>query len=269
VGSTVVGGGRGGLRGARRQTFLAAVAVLALVLVAIGLAPHPSSRAATGAPQAFGQVFVGSLDNRDNKNWCTATLVRPWMAITAKHCGTGSVVLRLGNVMREDGDPAKMYSVSKIVPNAAWDVEALYLKHSAPWDDGLRWGDGFGYDATSGERIRVWGFGRNVSDTNTGELTMAQFGQAEPCPKTFPDDAGNFCFDTSSLSNICAGDSGAPITQGNRIVAMETAGIAQKTGKDFSCADNVVGVGIPITKIAGWLHDRSCEAAPRDTWPCG
>jgi Trypsin len=266
VGSTVVGGGRGGLSGARRQTLLAAVAVLALVLVAIGLAPHPSSRAATGAPQTAGQVFVGSLVV--GNGGCTATLVRPWMAITAKHCGGGSVVLRLGNVKQLDSDPAKEYAVTKIVPYGSMDVEALYLGGSAPWDNSLKWGDGFGYDPAGGP-FRAWGFGANVSDQTTGQLTMAEFTNTVPCPRATSAAAGNFCFPSSSSNSVCTGDSGAPITQGNNIVAMATSAYVPNSGAPVSCATAAGGVAIPLTKIAGWLHDRSCEAAPLGTWPCG
>ncbi|HEY6797050.1 MAG TPA: trypsin-like serine protease, partial [Kineosporiaceae bacterium] len=260
VDSTVVGGGRGRPRGAGRRGLLAAVAALALVLVAVGLAPNPSSRAATGTAVEPSPVWAGWLAVGGGE--CTATLVRPWMAITARHCGTENPVLKLGVTSTADSNPAKVYTVTKIVKHDDLDVEALYLDGSAPWSNSVTWGDGYGYDPASKEPLRLWGFGLNSSDTDTGRLTVATFPRTDPCASGLGADQGDFCFNVTdpSSNGLCAGDSGAPITQGNKIVAMATAVLQADPTQRFSCSKVAFGQAIPITKIAGWLHDRSCEA---------
>jgi hypothetical protein len=98
---------------------------------------------------------------------------------------------------------------------------------------------------------------------------MAEFAKSGPCPTGLGTDQGDFCFATTSSNSLCSGDSGAPITQGDKIVAMATAVKRSDPSAPFDCADVVAGQAIALPKVAGWLHDRSCEAAPADVWPCG
>jgi hypothetical protein len=132
----------------------------------------------------------------------------------------------------------------------------------------VSWGDGSEYDPASGVPIRAWGFGYDRHNALNGHLEMAEFAKTAPCPRELTSDGGGFCFNTTDSMNLCAGDSGGPVTQGDRIVAMATTGVTSP-GKAFSCADVVSAQAIALPAVAGWLSDRSCEAAPPEQWPCG
>ena len=262
---TVPGGVDGGPKGARRLRPLAGVVLLTLALV--GLAPHPASRAATGTVQDSSPIYVGAFTTDGQR--CTATLVKPWMAITAKHCGTSNPELKVGVTSISDSDPGKVYAVSKIVQHPDLDLEALYLTWSAPWDDGfVSWGDGSEYDPASGVPIRAWGFGVDRRNVSSELLEMAEFAKTDPCPSGLDSTEGDFCFNTTYSESLCSGDSGGPITQGDKIVAMATT-VKTSSSPPLNCENVVAAQAIALPTVAGWLSDRSCEAAPPEQWPCG
>jgi hypothetical protein len=257
----------GGLKGARRLRPLAGVAVLLLALVTVGLAPHLASQAATGTVQGSSPIYVGEFTAGESV--CTATLVKPWMAITAKHCGASNPVLKIGVTSVSDSNPDKVYGVRKIVQHPKLDLQALYLTRSAPWDDFVSWGDGSEYDPASGVPIRAWGFGQDRQGAFSGKLAMAEFATTVSCPNGLTSDHGDFCVPATDSASICNGDSGGPITQGDKIVAMTSAVGTTPPSAPSKCDNVAVAQAIAIPKVAGWLGDRSCEAAPADQWPCG
>jgi hypothetical protein len=189
------------------------------------------------------------------------------MAITAKHCGTSNPVLKLGVTSISNTNPDKAFGIKKIVQHPSLDLEAIYLTRSAPWDDFVSWGDGSEYDPASGVPIRAWGFGDDRRNVSSGRLEMAEFAKTAPCPSGLASDHGNFCFNTTYSESLCSGDSGGPITQGDKIVAMATA-VKADPSTPFSCENVVVAQAIAVPVVAGWVHDRSCDAAPPDQWPC-
>lgn len=125
-------------------------------------------------------VFVGVLVT--DETLCTVTLVRPWMAITPKHCGTSNPVLKVGVTSRNEGSPDKKYGVRKIVQHSSLDVQMLYLYRTAPWNTLVSWGKGSEYDPGSGEPLRAWGFGLDRHNAATDGLRMAAFPGTAPCP---------------------------------------------------------------------------------------
>jgi hypothetical protein len=265
--ATVLGGVRDRLRGARQRGPLTAVAAVVLMLVAVGFAPHPVGRAAVGTVPDSIPVFVGVLTT--DETLCTVTLVRPWMAITPKHCGTSNPLLKVGVASRNEDSLDNRYEVRKIVQHPTLDVQMLYLYRTTPWNTLVSWGKGSEYDPASGEPLRVWGFGLDRHNTLTDGLRMAAFPGNAPCPSDLASDGGDFCFNTTSLDSVCSGDSGAPVTQGDKIVAMATAVKRSDPSRPFDCADVVAGQAISLQKIEGWLLDHVCEAAPPEVWPCG
>ena len=259
----------GGREKGDRRGLLATAGAAVLILAAVGLAPNSASRAATGTEPDSSPVYVGFLTTDENR--CTATVVRPWMAVTAKHCGTQGLELKIGVTLASDSDPDKKYEVVKVVPHGTLDIEALYLNRnrSAPWDEFVAWGDGSEYDPESGEPLQAWGFGADRNNVVNDSLIVAEFPKTIPCPSGLAGDQGDFCLEADSLNSLCVGDSGGPITQGDNIVGIATAVKRKDPSAPFSCEDVVAVQAISVPKIAGWLHDRSCEAAPPEQWPCG
>ena len=141
--------------------------------------------------------------NDGKKTGCTATIVRPWMAITAKHCGEKNAVVKVDVTSSEDTDQSKAHKVWKVVPHSSLDVQALYLDGTAPWDWFVEWGDGHEYDPDSGEPLQAWGFGLDTSNTDRGRLVMAEFPTTEPCPSDLVSYGGDFCFETTYSNNLC------------------------------------------------------------------
>jgi hypothetical protein len=240
---------------ARRRRLLAvAGAVLALLVATVALTPRPDSRAATGIAWTNAETFVGVLTTPTAM--CTVTVVSKWMVITAKHCDTSNSVLKLA--VTEVSTPGNVYGVRRVVPHPTLDLQALYLEQATAFTPTRRWGDGAEY--TKGA-FGAWGFGLDRRNADLAHLEMAVFASVLPqCPSVLDASGGDFCFETTYMESLCSGDSGGPVTQGDRIVAMATTVLRNNPSGPMNCEDVKVAQAINMAKIAGWVHDRNDEA---------
>jgi Trypsin len=233
----------------RRRGLAAAGALLALVLVLVGL-PKPASQAAQGQLWPKGVPWAGSLQTDTER--CSATVVSEFLVITAKHCGMGNPRLKLDVASRTE--PGHDQAVKEIVPNPDLDVEAIILfDRTGLSETPLR-------ETVDGAGFSGWGYGRDRSNVVQGHLTRADFTLPEQCDVTVwkETDGGDLCWQTDATNSMCLGDSGGPIIQHSAIIGIFTE--VHMMRRDCGMATG--GRALTVQQMQPWLDQMIKEANP-------
>jgi hypothetical protein len=232
--------------------------LLALALIMLAGAPHPASRAAQGQKWLLGVPWAGTVGTEGG--WCSVTVVSEFLAITAKHCGSGiSQVVLDTAALPTNKSPI---GVKEVVQNRDLDVEALVLR------------DRSGLSVTplaasvARDWFYVWGYGRDWSNNSTNHLTRADFNLPQQCPSHSFSDGGSLCWQTDAKNSVCTGDSGGPITQNGAIIGMFTAfnWTSTRPGEQVNCSATNLGQGLTVQEMQPWLDQMISYASPFPTW---
>ena len=241
----------------RRRLPVVVGLVLALASVMVG--PVQSAQAAQGQRWDKGVPWAGVLQT--NTGTCSVTVVSEFLAITAKHCGSVNPRIKLG--VASASASGNEYAVKEIIANRDMDVQAIILRDRS----------GLTVTPLSTEVARDWfygwGYGRDWSNRVTAHLTRADFDLPLQCttsstggpPGLDPRAAeqGELCWQTTAEDSVCSGDSGGPVTQNGKIIAMMTRVFVNKPD---DCSTVYLGQALTVKQMQPWLDQMIQDANP-------
>lgn len=231
-------------------------AVVVVLAIAAAGGPVASSPAATGTRVGSGVHWAGVMIARSSSNpgaitGCTVTVVSQYVAITAAHCGTYKAHLKV-NTARQDASHGDVVTIAQIVRHPTLDVQALLFSRATGLPVIER------STAMHSGSFSVWGYGYNAQNVLNPELTRADFPEMSLCGQTPPVQMGDLCWRMSdpATNGACGGDSGAPVTQDGRLIAMMTGGAGPKLPDGRSdCSKPGVVRAVSILSIQSWLDE--------------
>ncbi len=246
------------MHGASRRDWFSVFVALA-ALLALGCAPTDElddptrSDGLLNGTLTYDHPEVGSMEM--GSGFCTATLVRANVAITAAHCvgyGTQDTAGTYGSLTlyRTAGDfrtftIARYRSFARAVGTS--DIALLLLAQNVPADFVTPASLASSAPAR-GTSVTIYGFGCTDRDTHAGTYSKRRYAHAWG----------------SATANLCPGDSGGPTLAGAAVVRINSGYWVDAAGRDIF-GDVPANLGSIDGQITAWNGTPSPSPAPTPT----